>query len=292
MPIVPLFSEVIMKKEDEINENELTEEEKSEEELQAERAEREKLAREAYARRLRQEKIEMMQEKQGVIPEKPEEEPEPPKKYTFFQKVGNFLYHYKITIIAIVFALGVGGFLTYDMLTTPNADCMLLYTVYQTEVEFRANEQFNDYFTAITPDVDGDGKNTFDTIWMGIPLEADGTTYQQLQSSVTLLTAHYQTGEALLVVCDEDVSERYDIGETLVDLRELYPDNEHVGRYGFYLKGTKFAETMGLEDEQIPETLFIGIRTVQTNASYGEKMQKNYDVSMEILDKFITDMSE
>lgn len=71
------------------------EEEAQQEEIRRRIAEREKKRQEEYDRRILEEKKELMRLKQGIIEESEEihEETEEKVKLSFWEKIGNFLYH-------------------------------------------------------------------------------------------------------------------------------------------------------------------------------------------------------
>ena len=273
----------------EINEEKRQAEIEEEKRAEEERIAREKAAKEAYEQRLRQEKIELMRAKQqgDDEPEEPKEE-EPKKEYTLKEKIANFFFFYKLQIIAVVGVVALASFLIYDNVTTVKPDCSVMFTIYSSKIE-NYNVEVEELFNSYTPDVNGDGKNYCEVLWMGIPFEVDGTNYDQAQAAAIQMAARFQTGNTLLIIANSEVADNYGLSSALVDLREKYPDNEHIGELGFYIKGTKFCELIGMPDEEIPEDVFIGIRKIVPNESYTEEMKENYKIAEEILEKLIED---
>ena len=136
-----------------INEKERQAAAEAEEKRREERRAREEAAKEAYERKLRQERIELMQMKQGVISEEESEitakkEEEEPKKRTLKQKISSFIYLNKFGILMTAFFVFVAGILIYDLVMTKEADCAILYTPYNTKLEYNRsgmNELFKGY---------------------------------------------------------------------------------------------------------------------------------------------------
>lgn len=260
-----------------------------------ERAAREKAAKEAYEERLRRERIELMKAKQAGGDEEEEEETpkekEPERKLTFKEKIVNFVYFYKWHVIVTAGVMALVSFLIYDYVTTPKGDSSMMFTIYDCKIENYAGE-VEELFNGYTPDVNGDGTNYFEIVWMGIPFELDGMNYEQAQSGSVQMMARFDSPESMLIIADRQVAESYGLADSLVDLREKYPDYENIDECGFYLKGTKFYKLVGMEDSEIPDDAFIGLRKVKKGQRYTAEMEENYKVSEEILDKLIKDCME
>ena len=250
-----------------------------------ERAAREKAAREAYQERLRRERIELMKAKQSGEEETEEvpKEKEPERKLTFKEKIVNFIYFYKWHVIVTAGVVALGIFLIHDYVTTPKGDSGMMFTIYDCKIENYAGE-VEELFNSYTPDVNGDGTNYFEIVWMGIPFELDGTNYEQAQSGSVQLMARFDSPESMLIIADSEVAENFGLEGSLVDLREKYPEYENIDECGFYLKGTNFCKLVGMEDEEIPDDAFIGLRRVKKGQHYTAEMEENYKVSEEIQD--------
>lgn len=256
-----------------------------------ERAAREKEAREAYQERLRRERIELMKAKQSGGDEEEEEAPkekEPERKLTFKEKIVNFVYFYKWHVIVTAGVMALVSFLIYDYVTTPKGDSSMMFTIYDCKIENYAGE-VEELFNSYTPDVNGDGTNYFEIVWMGIPFELDGINYEQAQSGSVQMMARFDSPESMLIIADSQVAENYGLEGSLVDLREKYPQYENIDACGFYLKGTNFCKLVGMDDDEIPDDAFIGLRKVKKGQHYTAEMEENYKVSEEILDKLIKD---
>nr|MDE6729936.1 hypothetical protein [Oscillospiraceae bacterium] len=74
----------------------------------------------AYEEQLRQEKLELIRLKQGVIAESDtiHEEQEEQKKYTLFQKISNFFYANQWWLGICAFFAILAGFLVWQVVTT------------------------------------------------------------------------------------------------------------------------------------------------------------------------------
>ncbi len=243
-------------------------------------AEKEK-ADEEYGRQLQREKIELMKMKQGVTAETEAVAAEA-VEYTFGQKVGAFFYCNKGIIILAVFFIFLAVFLGYDMITKPRPDFTAMILVNDPALEACA-ERIEEISEEYIDDYNGNKKLLSSFYYMPLYKDADPYT---LQASSTKLFALMQDGDTIMVIANDESEEYLLPDKTLVNLEELYPDNEHVKGHGFYLSGTSFAEQTGYEGE-IPEDVYIGLRKVQTGARYRDKMQENYEHAKELLDNFI-----
>ena len=281
---------------------------------------------EEYLKQLHREKIELLKAKQGITDGSELAGPEEKKEYTFFQKVGAFFYCNKAMIVLGSFFVLLAGFLGYDYIRRPEPDftVMVLSCSYEMsrsceKLETIINEYADDmngngdilssvYYMPLcdmTEQVNYDdedektasGKNVVNAESASEPEETEAAVvtesvpkksqdvYTQQASSAKLFTL-MQTGDTIMVISDTDADIYLLPDQTLEDLESLYPGNEHVKGYGFYLSGTKFAEETGYEGE-VPEDLYIGLRKVQKGAHYKDEMQKNYDEAKKILDALV-----
>ena len=281
---------------------------------------------EEYLKQLHREKIELLKAKQGITDGSELAGPEEKKEYTFFQKVGAFFYCNKAMIVLGSFFVLLAGFLGYDYIRRPDPDftVMVLSCSYEMsrsceKLETIVNEYADDmngngdilssvYYMPLcdmTEQVNYDdedektasGKNVVNAESASEPEETEAAAvtesepkksqdvYTQQASSTKLFTL-MQTGDTIMVISDNDANIFLLPDQTLEDLEALYPGNEHVKGYGFYLSGTKFAEETGYEGE-VPEDLYIGLRKVQKGAHYKDEMQKNYDEAKKILDALV-----
>lgn len=277
-----------------INEKERQAAAEAEEKRREERRAREEAAKEAYERKLRQERIELMQMKQGVISEEESEitakkEEEEPKKRTLKQKISSFIYLNKFGILMTAFFVFVAGILIYDLVMTKEADCAILYTPYNTKLEYNRSGM-NELFTGYIDDYNDDGEVIFETYWICNPREMNNMNYEQVQATSTQLYAHFESGKAVLVMCDEWSYNEFGFDISLEDLTKRYPDSKFVTEKGIYLYDTNFHELIGVEKDVIPEDLILSVRFVREGESYTEEMQKNYDIGIAVLDKLMSEL--
>lgn len=276
-----------------VNERDRKAAEEAEEKRREERRIREEEAREAYERKLRQERIELMQMKQGIISEEEsaimEKKEEEPKNYTLRQKISSFIYLNKFGIIMTAFAIFVVGILVYDVVMTKEADCAIMYTPYGSRLEYNY-AGMDALFTSYISDYNEDGEVVFDTYWICPPRDMNSLNYEKFQASSTQLYAHFEGGEVVLILCDEWVYNEFGFDISLDDLRERYPDCEFVTEKGIYLYNTNFHELIGVDKDDIPEDLFLNIRTVRQNERYTEKMQESYDIGIAFIDRLMEDL--
>ncbi len=124
----------------EINEKEKAEEIKRQSELEAARADRERKARDEYAEKLRQEKLELLKLKQGVISEEDiPTEVKVERHYTAWEKIGNFFYHNKMYVIIGTITVLFIGFLLYDLLSRVQPDVAIMFIAEDYNVSLKSD---------------------------------------------------------------------------------------------------------------------------------------------------------
>lgn len=243
----------------EVNAKEHAEELKREAELEAQRAERERRQRESYEAKLRQERLELLKLKQGVIAE--EEivyEKEPEKHYTIWQKIGNFFYHNKMYIILGTLLAALAAFLIYDYVSSVRPDAVVMIIASDGEFNF-ITEDISNLLEQYCADNNGDGKVSVRVSYLpAAPDENSASMYYQ-QADQTKLMAEFQGTEAIMIIGDYEACEVLNITEgVLADLSEYFPDDENVTELGYMLSGTDFAKDIGYEG--LADNVFLGFR--------------------------------
>lgn len=237
---------------------------------------------EEYGRQLHNDKIEIIRMKQGLTEDNQFEASDETVEYTFWQKAGAFFYCNKAMVLISAFFIFLAGYLIYDLAGKEHPDITAMILISDQNIDVccdRLEEIVNEYIE----DINGNGEILSSVYYM--PISNDQDPYTQ-QASSTKLFAIMQDGETMLVIGNSEVEDFLLPDQTLEDLEKLYPGNEHVKGYGFYLSGTGFAEDIGYEGE-LAEDVFIGLRKVQKGARYREKMQKNYDYARALLDNLV-----
>lgn len=273
----------------EIEEKEKREEAQKEEERRLRIQKKEEKEREEYAKKLRQEKIELMRMKQGVIDEsemiKPEEKEE--KKYTLGQKIGNFFYQNKWWLGFAVFLVLIGSYFVYDTLTREKPDIIMLMLVSDSDMIARTSDM-ETLFEEYAEDTNGDGKVCVSIYNIPITENMDIDDDLQLSYRVKLMS-ELQLPNDLIIIADSGSDETIKPEKTLEDLSEHFSDNSLVKDYGFYLKDTDIAEK--LELESIADDVYIGIRKVQQGTQNTSEMQENFDKQFPVLEKIVSEFS-
>ncbi|MDE6088821.1 MAG: SGNH/GDSL hydrolase family protein [Oscillospiraceae bacterium] len=240
----------------------------------------------AYEEQLRQEKLELIRLKQGVIEESTTiyEEHEDQKKYTIFQKISNFFYANQWWMGICGFFVVLAGFLVWQVVTTVHPDMIILLVSHNDLFHASCSEGISDIFEQYIDDINQDGEVIVDVYYMPSSPETqerDGYTGDNAK-----LYAEFQTGEAVLVISDSDADEFIVPEHTLVNLEEYFGDYEETEDMRFLLSGTAFADVLEY-DEPLDDDIYIGIRQVRETMDSIEKMQEVYDIAFPALEKFI-----
>ncbi|MBQ4464939.1 MAG: hypothetical protein II916_03125 [Oscillospiraceae bacterium] len=243
--------------------------------------------RKAYEEQLRQDRLELIRLKQGVIGESEtiHEVHEEKPHYTVGQRIGNFFYHNKWWLgIAAFFAFTI-GFIAYQTITTVKPDMIVLLLVHDDLLNAECNQQIGDLFAQYIGDENGDGKVVCDVYY--IPASDETAERSGYTGDSTKLFAEFQTGEACIVISDEGADQFIVPDHTLVDLEEDFGDYEQTDGVRFYLRDTDFAKDIEWYEGDLDKDIYIGIRSVRQTLDSEEKMQETYDISYPALRKFI-----
>ena len=260
-------------------------------ELQKQVQMREKQKREEYEKKLMEERRELMRLKQGVIEESeliPEDEPEEEIKLTVWGKIKNFFYHNKWWLGLASFVVLLGVYLIVDIINKPRPDMVVLLIGEYPSVG--QNSYLSDYIGSFAEDFNGNGKTEVDVYY--IDYQKDGGYANYANGADTKLTTEMQIGDAVIIIAGDAFKELIE-DDILVDLSEMYPDNSHVKDRYFYLKDTDFAKHIGVAKSDIPEDMYIALRTPKKLMySDADDMQETYDKDLPVFQKLIEDLSK
>ena len=273
----------------EVNAKEQAEEMKREAELEAQRAERERRQRENYEAKLRQERLELLKLKQGVIAE--DEivyEKEPEKHYTIWQKIGNYFYHNKAYIIFGTLIAALAAFLIYDYVSTVRPDAVVMIIASDGEFNY-ITEDISNLLGQYCNDNNGDGKISVRVSYLPVSPDGDSASMYYQTADQTKLMAEFHGTEAIMIIGDYEACELLAITEgVLADLSEYFPEDENVTDLGYMLNGTDFAKDIGYEG--LADNIFIGFRQPK-KGSFGtseKDFQKNFDNAIELWRNYIS----
>ena len=283
--------------ETDIREKENLERRRAEAEAARIKAEIENKKREEYVKKLNEERLALLKAKQGItdvdIEEIIREEKMPDEKLTFSQKVSSFIYLNKWWLGIAACCAVVFGIIVFDLLTRKNPDLTILLLTDEISYYSKSSE-ISKVFGEYVGDVNGDGKVIVDINYIPIsgrddenPTEVQGDPYMLNQQK---LYTEMQTGIGVIVIADSNADEYLDPENTLLNLDELFPENEHVNKYGFYIKGTDFAKKIS-DDNGISDNVYIGIREPKAGMDNEKRIRKNFDIAYSALEKLIKDMS-
>lgn len=241
-------------------------------------------------------KRELLKLKQGIIEESDtikEEKIEYAKPVGFKAKFLNFLYHYKLVIIAVAFVAGVFAFMMYDTLTKERMDLRILVVATTDEANSILYFKSNDIETGVEkycPDYDENGYVHVETYYIDMTEGGDPNYYFANQAK---LYGEISTGTAHIFMGNKDMFQGIigdaDTNEMFVNLEELYPDNENVDGIYYKIKGTEFAGACKWI-ESCPDDLYICVRNVFDGmTSNQDKLLEYHEKSLEVLDNIIKD---
>ena len=270
----------------EVNEREQAEKLRQESEAEARRAERERQERENYAAKLRQEKLELLKLKQGVISEEdiPKEE-KAEKHYTVAERIGNFFYHNKMYIIIGTLFAALAIFLIYDLLATTRPDAAVMIIARDDEFQYLTGN-IEQFFERYCGDYNGDGKIFVRVSYLPADQEENSYDYNK-QANSTKLVAEFQAGDSIIVIGNYEVCELMGITDgVLADMSEFYPDDENATELGYMLSGTSFAEDIGYDG--LADDLFVAFRLPKSGFGINEEsFRQNFDNAIELWSNYL-----
>lgn len=240
--------------------------------------------------RIRQEKIELIKLKQGLIEESDliKEEKQEREKLKGFKRVKNYFYHNKPFIFLGVFFVVVFGYMLYDMLSTEKPDLKVLFATSENyNMKVPLIEEAIEHYVE---DYNGNGKVHVDILYIQLDLEGGGNP-DYFAANQTKLIGELAVGKSMLLILDDTVAE-YIRGEDnysiMADLTDMFPDNDLVTKEGFYLKDSKLAERA--KWESITDEVFLAVRRGDEALAATEKgMEENYKKALETFKKIVND---
>ncbi|MBO4493195.1 MAG: hypothetical protein J5724_02295 [Ruminococcus sp.] len=275
----------------ELNKLREEENERKQQEIERQYAQHEKEKREAYEKKIHDERIELMRLKQGLISEEESaihEEKEEEIKLTLGKKIGNFFYHNKWWLGLGTFFVVLAIFLIADILRTPRPDMTVLMLCQNNDVG--GSVFLEDFFTEFTEDFNGNGKVLASVYY--IPYSSN--EYDNYTSGASVkLTTYLNSAEAVIIIGNKQTTEELLVpDQTLTDLSSIYPDDPHVKDWFYYLKGTNFAQKIGVPEDCITDDMFLAIRKpIKLVNDSKEEMQETYDKDFPVFDRIVKSLS-
>lgn len=254
-------------------------------------AEKKKKAEEERAKRLEEERLELIRLKQGIIEESDtikDEEPETEEvKRTLGQKISSFFYLNKWWLVIVAVFGTIACILIHNYVTRPNPDIIVL--VIGENYKLSQESQLEEYIESHIDDINGNGK--IEAAVHYIPYT--GISNQDYATSAaTLLSVEMQSDDGAIVIGNKIAGEMLS-NNVLMDLTEIYPDNELVKGDKLMLENTSLAEKIGVEKDVLNSEWFIGIREPHKLMHSSEKqMQELYDKDFPVFDAIVKDISE
>mgnify|MGYP004532945997 FL=1 len=273
----------------EIDRKEQLEKEKKHLENQMQQQEEDEKKREEYEAILKQDKINLLKNKQNGS-ELNNDNEKTEKKYTLGQKISNFFYHNKWWLGIGCFFIIAAGYMIYDVATKVNPD-MTIMLLANDDLIYEKTAAVQELFGEYCGDRNGDGEINVSIYYMPLSEYIKNNQAEMYVSSQTQLTALLQTDSNLLIIADDESSALLREDDVLLSLEKYYPDNKNVKDTGFFLSDTDFAEKIGYTGDSIADDVYIGIRKVQKNTSYADSMREHFNEDFEVLKEFINDFS-
>ena len=254
---------------------------------QAEAEEAAYQAREEYARELAEEKVDLIRLKQGVIEDSDKvfREEEAEKKYTIWQKIGNWFYHSKWWLGITAFCVLVLAFLVYDYVTRENPDLRVLLLTDNPEL-YEECDKLTEWLETMCPDYTNDSEVLVEAVYIPVSKVTMEMSGNYSASYNTQLLVQFQSSTCMLVLVDPDAEEYLQPEDMFIELDALYPDCSYVSGRRMLLDDTDFAAQAGLT-HPLHEGSYLALRIPQENMSSLEENQEAYDQAKTLLDTIV-----
>ncbi|MDE7295057.1 MAG: hypothetical protein K2N72_11590 [Oscillospiraceae bacterium] len=256
-----------------------------------ERAKKDDRKRRAYEEKLRQEKLELMKLKAGMISEEdiPKEEQEK-REYTIWEKISNFFYHNKAYVIVGVLLTALAAFLIYDYASTVRPDIQALYIAPDFDMSYYTDTA-SGIMSVYGQDYNKDGKSVFKLYYVPTGYADDTSASMYLaQGDRTKLLGEFQSGNSIIIIGTKEAFQSLGALEgVFADCRSLFPGDPYAEELGYRLAGTDFKEMIDRPDMDDSE-LYVSFRTpIKTMGLNEDKMRENYNKSVLFWTNFLSE---
>ena len=261
------------------------------------RAEEErKKAREDYEKKLKQEQIELMKLKSGVIDSSEiikEEPPQEKPKLHGKALVANIWYHDKWIILFVLFIVLAAGYIIFDSSKRTPADVTALMLC-TNGLEVRLTE-LEEYLETFADDINGDGEVHVEIY----PIAVGNVTDVNYQAEQAKLMSQLQVGTGIIVIGDSSsealmktlTEESENAGAFMHDFTADYPDSDAYNEWGLKFYGDSLKEK--LKWQAMPEDMYIGLREPQKLlACSQEEMQRYFDAALPMIERIAQDLAQ
>lgn len=268
-------------------------------EAEAERARQEKAAKEysdrlkaeraQHEEKLKAERIELMKLRAGAEADETVlmEEAPPEKVYTKKEKIENFWYHYKWTVIISVCVISLTTFLIYDVVTKIDSDASVMMLAESPELSLYS-QNVSDYLQTLSDDYNDDGHIQITAVYMNTN-DSTGANYEMALANQVKLMAELQDSNMMLMLATKADIDALEYKEGLVDVRPIFPDDPNATDMGYLLDDTDFAARCGFE--ALPSGLMLCVRENMGPAS-GDEMIAQKENAIRLLSRVVEDLKK
>ena len=181
----------------------------------------------------------------------------------------------------------IAGILIHSYLTRPNPDVTIL--IIGANYSLGEESELKAYAETFIEDYNENGK--IEAAIHYIPYTGEQTS-DYANAAATRLSAELQSDNCAIIIGNKLAAEMLG-DEVLVDLTELYPDNELIQGDKLMLENSSLAEKIGVEKDVLTSEWFIGIREPHKLMHCSEKnMQELYEKDFPLFDAIVNDISE
>lgn len=242
-------------------------------------------AREEYAKELAEDRLDLIRLKQGLITDEVFQEHTEQKKYTVWERIGNWFYHAKWWLGIAIFCVLLGAFLLYDYLSREDPDLRILILTDQTDL-YAQTTAIEDWLKPLCPDYNEDAK----IVVQGVSIPVSEANMEKAGNAAasysTQLLMQFQSALCMLVLTDAEAEPYLAPEEMFVDLEALYPDCVWAEGCRLKLNGTDFAEQLGFS-EPLREGTYLALRAPIASMSSQADTETAYEQAKTVMDSII-----
>lgn len=245
------------------------------------------------AKREREERIELLKMKQGIIEESeliPENEHVKMPELHGWARFANFFYHNKVFILLGAFFVFVIGVIVYQFATREKEDLYILAVTYEKNSRLSSRVQKLELaLERFCPDYDENGNVHVTVNFVDRSTSSDQIVTQYDDAQAQKLSIEFMSAEAQLYIADEtylgkliNENGEAEYKKLFLDLSDLCPEDMLFDGVGIRLNRTVLAEEMGWKS--CPDSVIILIRDeIRNGAASVKKNAKNRERALTVL---------
>jgi hypothetical protein len=246
-------------------------------------AEQERREREEYAKQLADDRVNLLKVKAGLSDGDKFEDKSPPKQpMSAREKIENFWYHYKWTVLVTALIIIVMVYLIYGIIFNVKPDMKIMAISGDTNLQV-FTEQIADALVPYCPDYNGDGKIYIQVTYIP-PNNAVGVDPSYAQAMSAKMFVEFESDETIIVLTDPATAEAIGVSQDVFD----NPADWFTSNYnelGYEVSATPLAAD--IKYQNLDPNMVAAFRFAKPGFGNMEKFETNYQNAHQLWQNFI-----